>query len=143
MNAFVATYDGTGLDAATLHVGLSGLLPGDDPRFVSTVETVERALRRGPAVYRYLYDDGLPGREGGFHICTAWLIESLMLIGERARTRDLFEQFVGLFGPTGLAPEQYCPKTRTSLGNHPQAYTHLALIRAATAIAAQPASSGG
>ncbi len=135
MNAFVATYDGTGLDAATLHVGLSGLLAGDDPRFVSTVEAVDRSLRRGPAVYRYLYDDGLPGREGGFHICTAWLIESLLLIGERARARDLFEQFVGLFGPTGLAPEQYCPKTRTSLGNHPQTYTHVGLIRAATALA--------
>ncbi len=139
MSAFVATYDGTGADAAALHVGLSGLLPGDDPRFVSTVETVERVLRRGPTVYRYLYDDGLPGREGGFHICTTWLIESLMLIGEGARARDLFEQFVGLFGPTGLAPEQYCPKTRTSLGNHPQLYTHLGLIRAATALATHSA----
>ncbi len=135
IDSFAAAYDRAAVDAATLHVGLAGLLPGDDPRFVSTVRNVERVLRRGPTVHRYLYDDGLPGREGGFHLCTAWLIESLMLIGEAARALELLEQFIGLFGPTGLAPEEYCPKTRTSLGNHPQAYTHVALINAALAVA--------
>jgi trehalose-phosphatase len=130
LNAFTATYDLHAPDAATLHIGLSGLLSGNDPRFVSTVEAVERTLRRGPTVYRYLYDDALPGREGGFHFCTAWLIEALVLIGEDKRARELLEQLISLLGPTGLAPEEYCPKTQTSLGNHPQAYTHIGLINA-------------
>ena len=34
-------------------------------------------------------------------------------------------------GPTGLLPEQYDPVAERSLGNHPQAYSHLGLIRCA------------
>jgi len=65
VRAFTATYDRDDLDAAALCVGLSGMLPGTDERFVSTVRAVETRLRRGPVVWRYLHDDGLPGREGG------------------------------------------------------------------------------
>lgn len=134
IGAFTAFYDDKSHDAATLFVGLSGLLPGDDPRFIGTVDAVERILRRGPTVYRYLYDDGLPGREGGFHLCTAWLIESLVLVGRHSDAGELFRQFEGLFGPTGLIPEEYCPRTKKSLGNHPQAYSHVGFINAALAV---------
>ena len=58
------------MDASSLWIGLSGLLADDDPRFLATVLAVEAELRSGPIVYRYRWDDGLPGREGGFHICT-------------------------------------------------------------------------
>ena len=34
-------------------------------------------------------------------------------------------------GPTGLLPEQYDPMAERGLGNHPQAYSHLGLIRCA------------
>ena len=34
-------------------------------------------------------------------------------------------------GPTGLLPEEYDPDTERGLGNHPQAYSHLGLIRCA------------
>jgi GH15 family glucan-1,4-alpha-glucosidase len=70
--AFTAAYDGTDLDAASLHVGLSGLLDPASERFQATVTAVEAELRAGSAVYRYRRDDGLPGQEGGFHLCTAW-----------------------------------------------------------------------
>jgi len=139
LNAFTATYDDAALDAAALHVSLSGLISGSDPRFVGTVEAVEHLLRRGPTVYRYLYDDGLPGREGGVHLCTSWLIEALVLVGRVGDARNLLDQFVTLFGPTGLAPEEYCPRTRQSLGNHPQAYSHIGLINAALAVSRTPA----
>lgn len=129
VGSFVAAYDGTDLDASTLFVGLSGLLAPNDPRFRATVETVERYLREGPTVYRYRFEDGLPGKEGGFHICTSWLIESLLLIGEVARAEALFEEWVALAGPTLLFPEQFDPEAGVGLGNHPQAYTHLGIIR--------------
>ena len=38
-------------------------------------------------------------------------------------------------GPTGLLPEQYDPFAERGLGNHPQAYSHLGLIRCATVLA--------
>jgi trehalose 6-phosphate phosphatase len=135
VNAFTAAYDGTDLDAASLHVGLSGLIDPADDRFQATVTAVEAGLRTGGTVYRYRRDDGLPGTEGGFHLCTAWLIEAYVLTGRRVDAEDLFSQFVSTAGPTGLLPEEYDPIAERSLGNHPQAYSHLGLIRCAQLLA--------
>lgn len=134
LGAFRATYDEDVLDASVLHTGLSGMIQPNDPRFTATVEAVMHALRLGPTVYRYRYDDGLPGREGGFHLCTAWLVESLLLIGRHEAARELFDAFAALAGPTGLLSEEYGPRTRRALGNVPQAYSHLGLINAAIAL---------
>jgi GH15 family glucan-1,4-alpha-glucosidase len=97
---------------------------------------VERHLRRGPTVYRYRCDDGLPGVEGGFHLCTAWLIEAYLLTGRRSEAEQLFDSLAGLAGATELFPEQYDPILAISLGNHPQAYSHLGLINAAVKLGA-------
>ncbi|MFE4836530.1 trehalase-like domain-containing protein [Arthrobacter sp. NPDC056691] len=129
--SYTVAYDSPDLDAAVLHIGLSGLLDVNDQRFLDTVTAVERELRVGPTVFRYKYDDGLPGLEGGFHICTTWLIEAYVAVGRIADAWDLFDQLVNLFGPTGLLPEEYDPGTETHLGNHPQAYSHLGFIRCA------------
>jgi trehalose-phosphatase len=128
VNAFTAAYDGDDADAASLAVGLSGLLEPDDPRFRGTVELVENALRTGGTVYRYLDDDGLPGREGGFHLMTSWLIDAYHLCGRKEDARELFDELVTQVGPTGLMSEEHDPETGRSLGNHPQAYSHLGLI---------------
>lgn len=129
--SYTVAYDSPDLDAAVLHIGLSGLLDVADQRFLDTVAAVERELRVGPTVFRYRYDDGLPGLEGGFHICTTWLIEAYLAVGRYEDAMVLFAQLVNLFGPTGLLPEEYDPATETHLGNHPQAYSHLGFIRCA------------
>lgn len=131
VGAFTSAYGERSLDAATLQIGLTGLLPPDDPRFIGTVEAVSRELRSGDAVYRYRYDDGLPGLEGGFNLCTSWLIESLAVIGRRDEARAMLERYAALAGPTGLMSEQFDPETGLALGNFPQAYSHLGLINAA------------
>ncbi|MCB5273815.1 Trehalase [Arthrobacter sp. SO5] len=129
--SYTVAYDSPDLDAAVLHIGLSGLLDVGDQRFLDTVTAVERELRVGPTVFRYRYDDGLPGLEGGFHICTTWLIAAYVAVGRIEEAWDLFDQLVNLFGPTGLLPEEYDPGTERHLGNHPQAYSHLGFIRCA------------
>ena len=134
LGAFTAAYDGEDLDAAVLEIGLRGLLAADDPRFISTVEAVERDLKLGPTVYRYRADDGLPGFEGGFNLCTTWLIRSYLRIGRQADARTLFHAYCELAGGTGLIPEEFGPKTKRSLGNHPQVYSHLGLIDCAVAL---------
>ncbi|MFD4195799.1 trehalose-phosphatase [Amycolatopsis thermoflava] len=131
VQAFTTAYDGTDLDAASLFVGLAGLIDPSDERFQHTVTAIEAELRSGSTVYRYRRDDGLPGGEGGFHLCAAWLIEAYLLTGRRTEAEELFEQLVDAAGPTGLLPEQYDPVAERSLGNHPQAYSHLGLIRCA------------
>ncbi len=132
--SFKAAYDGDDLDASVLAVGMWGLLPPDDERFVSTVAAVERGLRNGSTVFRYLTDDGLPGRGGGFTMMTAWLIESLELVGRRGDALGLFDDLCDLAGATGLLSEQFDPASGRSLGNVPMSYSHLGLINAALAL---------
>lgn len=137
LNAYGAAYGVEELDASSLWVGLSGLLPPTDPRFISTVDAIQRELGEESSLMRYHYADGLPGLEGGFNLCTSWLIESLCLIGRRAEAAALFEQYCALAGATGLIPEEYHPGLKRGLGNHPQAYSHLGLINAALRLSQQ------
>ncbi len=136
LHSFTSHYDTDATDAAALVVGLSGLLPAHDPRFQNTVAAVERDLLDGPVVYRYRYDDGLPGKEGGFHLCTAWLILSYLMLGRRDDAAKLFASMCDTAGPLGLLPEQYDPSLGVSLGNHPQAYSHVGIIECALALSA-------
>jgi trehalose 6-phosphate phosphatase len=128
VGSFTSAYGAEDLDASVLAVGLFGLLDADDERFVATVDVVERDLRAGPTVYRYIEDDGLPGKEGGFNLMTSWLIDALCLIGRREQAQALFKDLCGLAGQTGLMAEEFDPEAGRSLGNVPQAYSHLGLI---------------
>ncbi len=138
VGSFTAAYDADDLDAAALTVGLTGLVRCTDPRFVSTVTAVERHLRDGPTVYRYISDDGLPGREGGFFLCASWLVEALHRSGRWSDAESLFESIVALAGPEGLLPEQYDPASGRTLGNHPQAYSHIGIIENAITLSTSP-----
>jgi GH15 family glucan-1,4-alpha-glucosidase len=111
--AYTVAYGAPEMDAASLWIGLSGLLPDDDPRFLATVLKTEAELRSGPVVYRYRWDD------------------AYLRTGRRSDAEELFEQMLDCAGPTGLLPEQYDPMGERALGNHPQAYSHLGLIRCA------------
>jgi trehalose-phosphatase len=134
LGAFGVAYGVDELDAGVLELGLTGLLPPADPRLLATVDAVQKQLRLGPVVYRYRYDDGLAGTEGGFHLCTSWLIRALASTGRRDEAAALFDEMAALAGPTGLLSEEYGAKSRRALGNHPQAYSHLGLIEAALAL---------
>lgn len=135
VGAYCATYSDSEPDAAALWVGLSGMLAANDPRFIGSIDHVNRSLRKGPTVLRYRYDDGLPGMEGGFHICAGWLVESFHCAGRRDEAQTLFNDLVALAGPTGMLSEQFDPDGGRALGNHPQAYSHLAVINAAIRLA--------
>ena len=107
------------IDASSLWIGLSGLLADDDPRFLATVLAIEAELRSGPVVYRYRWDDGLPGREGGFHICTAWLIEAYLRTGRRADAEELFDADARLRRPDRAAARAVRPAGRARAGQPP------------------------
>jgi trehalose-phosphatase len=134
VGAFTCWYGGTELDAAALHVGLAGLLPPDDPRFAQTVEAIEAELRAGHTLYRYRFDDGLSGSEGGFLLCAAWLLQSYLLLHRPDDAIALFDQIAATFGPTGTASEMWDPIGKRALGNIPQAYSHLGIIDSAVAL---------
>jgi trehalose 6-phosphate phosphatase len=134
INSFVSAYGRQDVDAAVLAVITSGMIEGTDPRAVATIHAVEESLRDGPTVYRYRHDDGLPGTEGGMHICTSWLIEAYAAAGMLDEAHNLYEQLLACAGVTGLLPEMHNPGTGHGLGNHPQAYSHLGIIRCAVVL---------
>ncbi|MBX3356282.1 MAG: trehalose-phosphatase [Phycisphaeraceae bacterium] len=143
LGAFTMAYELIEFDAGALWVGLSGFLPPDDARFAATVDAVTRNLRRGKGVLRYRFDDGLPGREGGFLLCLGWLIEANLLLGRRAEAERLFQDLLECAGPLGIMAEQSEVGSHRALGNIPQAYSHVAVINAAVALSAGAARSSG
>jgi GH15 family glucan-1,4-alpha-glucosidase len=130
---FVQHYDTDALDASVLLMPLVHFLPADDERIRNTVLTIAEELTENGLVLRYRpeeTDDGLPGSEGTFLICSFWLVAALCLIDELPKARDLCERVLGYGSPLGLYAEEVDPRTGRHLGNFPQAFTHLALINA-------------
>ena len=58
-----------------------------DPRFVATVDALERALCDGPYMRRYEAPDDFGKPETAFNICTFWRIDALARIGRKAQVR--------------------------------------------------------
>ena len=135
IGAFTQVLGGSALDASALVIPLTGFLPATDPRVRSTVARIREQLMSNGLVYRYLADDGLPGGEATFALCSFWLVDNLTLAGELDEARELFEHVVGFANDLGLLSEQINPGSGELLGNYPQGFTHLALIRAALHIA--------
>jgi GH15 family glucan-1,4-alpha-glucosidase len=135
VGAFVQSYGSKDLDAANLRIPLLEFLPFDDERVQSTIDRTMEELAVNGFVYRYLADDGLPGEEGAFGLCTFWLVDVLALSGRVEEAHSIFEQMVAHANHVGLYPEQFDPKTGEFLGNFPQAFTHIGLINSAIYLA--------
>jgi GH15 family glucan-1,4-alpha-glucosidase len=133
LGVFVQSYGSRVLDASTLMMPLVGFIDAKDPRMRSTIDAIERELT-SPAglLYRYRgFDDGLSGGEGTFILCSFWLVQNLILLGELDRARTLFEKLRGYANDLGLFSEEVDTDTGEMLGNFPQAFSHLAFIESA------------
>jgi GH15 family glucan-1,4-alpha-glucosidase len=131
LNSFVESFGGTDLDASLLLLPEIGLLPPDDPRFVFTLEEIERRLRRGNHVIRYHAADDFGEAETTFNICTFWYIDALVLVGRHQEARDLFEYMLSRRNSLGLLSEDLAPETGELWGNFPQTYSMVGLINSA------------
>jgi GH15 family glucan-1,4-alpha-glucosidase len=134
LGSFVRAFNRRELDASSLRICLEGFLPPSDPRVVGTIAAVEARLARGPFVRRYEGDDGIAGPEGAFLLCSFWLVESLAKTGQMARALDHWRALLEVAGPLLLFPEEYDPVSKQPLGNFPQAFTHIGVLRAAFAL---------
>jgi len=129
LGAFTQSYESTALDASNLLLPLVGFIAPNDPRMRSTVDRImEHLTDTHGFVYRYQSDDGLPGSEGTFSICTFWLVDNLAMQGRVEEARSLFERLLSYAGQLGLFAEEIGTNGTKALGNYPQAFTHIALI---------------
>ena len=134
--AFTQYYGTDQLDASVLMMPRFGFLPATDPRFVSTVEAIERELVEDGFVLRYRTRDdgavdGLSGREGAFLACSFWLVDCLFLIGRKDEARTMFERLLSLRNDVGLLSEEYDHVAGRQVGNFPQAFSHVSLVNTA------------
>jgi GH15 family glucan-1,4-alpha-glucosidase len=131
--SFVQYYGGEAIDASVLLLALTGFIEARDPRMTATIDRIQRELTHMPHVYRYNVekgaDDGLEGHEGTFNICSFWLVEAMAQAGRLEEARLSLEHMLTYANHVGLYAEEIA-STGEALGNFPQAFTHLALIRA-------------
>ena len=135
LQSFVQSKGTKNLDASVLLMPLMRFISPVDPMWRSTMKAIESRLVEDTLVHRYeaesTHVDGLPGGEGSFTACSFWYIECLARAGELEKAQLLFEKLLGYANHLGLYSEQIGPSGQ-HLGNFPQAFTHLALISAAT-----------
>ncbi|MFE5893872.1 glycoside hydrolase family 15 protein [Streptomyces sp. NPDC056462] len=134
--AYTQAFGSAVLDASALMMPIVGFIPADAPRMQATIEAVRARLTGANGlVYRYTgADDGLPGEEGTFLLCTFWLAQALALAGETDAAREVFERAARCMNDVGLLSEEVDSVGDHLLGNFPQAFSHIGLINAAWAI---------
>lgn len=138
-NTFVQHYDASDVDAALLQLPQIGFIEADDPRMLGTVAALEADLMHDGLLLRYRTTtgvDGLAGEEHPFVACSFWLVEQYAASGRLRDARDLMDRLTSFVNDVGLLSEEYDPIAHRQMGNVPQALSHLALVRAADAIAA-------
>jgi GH15 family glucan-1,4-alpha-glucosidase len=126
--SFTQTFGAPELDASSLQIPLYELLPFQDPRIQGTIDQTLRELTENGMVYRYVADDGLPGKEGTFVLCTYWLVDCLALSRRLDEAWEIFEGMTGRANHLGLLSEQVDASTGELLGNFPQAFSHIGMI---------------
>ena len=133
LNAFTASYGGDDLDASLLEMASLHFLPPDDPRLRATIQAIRDGLSQDGWMLRYRLDDGFGRPTVAFIICSFWLVEALVTIGQTIEARNIMAHIRGACSPLGLLSEDCETGARRMWGNFPQAYSHIGLIHAAFA----------
>lgn len=138
IDSFTQTYGSPEVDASLLQLPQVGFLDYDDPRMLGTVARLEKDLAdEHGLLLRYRTEAGMDGLEPGEHpflACSFWLVEQYARSGRLADATKLMDQLVGYANSLGLLAEEYDTGSARMAGNYPQAFSHLALVRAADAI---------
>lgn len=132
LGIFAASFGGSEVDASLLQLFELGFLTADDPRCVATFAEVERQLRKGDNLYRYVEPDDFGEPETAFNFCTFWYIEALCMQGRCEQARELFEKMLARRTHSGLLSEDVNVETGELWGNYPQTYSLVGLITCAT-----------
>ena len=134
--AFVESYGGHDLDASVLLMAEVGFIDAQDPRFVATVDTLEKYLCDGPYMRRYEAADDFGKPTTAFNICSFWRINALARMGRSAQAREIFESMLASRNPLGLLSEDTHPSSGEMWGNFPQTYSMVGIINSAVCLSA-------
>ncbi|HET7617752.1 MAG TPA: glycoside hydrolase family 15 protein [Vicinamibacterales bacterium] len=135
LESYTSALDMPVVDASLLRLAFCGFADPRGERMRGTRRAIDRQLTKNGLVYRYFFDDGLPGDEGAFGICSFWAVEACALSGNFEEALAWFERLLSYANDVGLFAEEIDPDTGEQLGNFPQAFTHVGLINTALTLA--------
>ncbi|MBC7595026.1 MAG: glycoside hydrolase family 15 protein [Kineosporiaceae bacterium] len=138
-NTYTQSFGSAEVDASLLVLAHVGFCEPSDPRMLGTVAAIEEDLLEDGLLMRYRTEssgDGLEPGENAFLACSFWLVAQYANSGRLDEAKALMERLVGFANDVGLLSEEYDVKGARQAGNTPQAFSHLALVRAADAILA-------
>ena len=131
LNSFTAGFGDDEIDASLLLMHEVGFVRPDDPRFAGTVAAVERELKRGHHLFRYVREDDFGQPENAFIVCTFWYIDALIAQGRTTEARELFENMLACRNHLGLLSEDIDPQSNELWGNFPQTYPLVGIVNCA------------
>lgn len=127
--AYSGAFGSDHLDASVLLMPIVGFVAADDARMSATIDAIEHDLTTDGLVRRWT-----GAEDGAFLICSFWLADCLARAGRVERATAVYEAACACANDLGLMSEEVDPSDGTSLGNFPQALSHVGLITAAWSI---------
>jgi GH15 family glucan-1,4-alpha-glucosidase len=133
---YVSVFGGEDLDASLLRLAVLGYADPRSERMRATTARIREVLGAGDGLlYRHRMEDGLPGQEGAFELCSFWGVEAQALAGETADARRWLDTLLRYSNDVGLMAEEVDPESKGLRGNFPQAFSHVGLINSALTLA--------
>jgi GH15 family glucan-1,4-alpha-glucosidase len=126
-----ASFDADVIDASLLLLPELGILEWRDPRFLRTLEAIERELRVGDFLLRYRHPDDFGATINAFTVCSFWWANALAGTGRVEAARALFQKLLSVRNCVGLLSEHVDPATGALWGNFPQTYSMVGIITTA------------
>ncbi len=111
-----------------------GFLDAADPRFVSTLDALERTLCHGAFMRRYEAADDFGRPETTFNACSFWRVDALARVGRREQAREIFEALLARRNSLGLLSEDLSVTGSEQWGNFPQTYSMAGIVNCAMRI---------
>lgn len=131
LKAFTMYYGSDIYDASNLLMLHYGFLSPHDPKMISTVNEYYKHLVKDNFTFRYIAEDEFGEPENSFLVCNFWMINSLYLIGEEQKAREMFDAVLKCANHLNLYSEDVEISTGRLTGNFPQGYSHLAFVQTA------------
>jgi GH15 family glucan-1,4-alpha-glucosidase len=131
--AYVQACGSDVIDATALLLAYHGFDEASSQRMQQTHARIrERLVPRRGLVYRY--EQSKDRHEGVFAVCSFWEVVFLARCGKLTEAHEVFEAALTYGNDVDLFGEEIDPETTDTLGNFPQAFTHLGVINAALSL---------
>ncbi len=128
--SFVRYYGSEEVDAALLTLPLYNFIDANDPKFISTLERIEKELSVSKGLLLRYKDDFLGEVTNPFTLVSTWLARVYIRLGKIDYAKDIINTLIECSADLGLIAEHYERNTCNPMGNFPHLFPHSGLILA-------------